>query len=390
MTLHWGQAYINKCIPPDLQARFNEVHCDPFYGDQDLTLPHYNGKTGEKLFAMPGERPVRISRRKLRNLLSEGLDIHVWEKTLAYVRFLLTLYIQQYGKKCTSVSLAPDAAGVTATFADGSSASGSFLAGCDSANSVVREFLVGKEKAKVEDLDINMFNVSCAYPAETSKLLRTKHPNFKNSYHPELGMMYWLSIMDVKEPDRPETWLHQSCMSWIGAPRVEDLPDQASRTAFFHERAAQFAEPWRSAGTKFPENLSFGIDRTTVWDPSVGWSDSDLYGRVTLAGDSAHAMPPHRGQGLNNGLNDAAVLVEQLAAVKQGKKSLKEAVEAYEEDMRERTVKEIPISIAQARMVHSWETLMSAPFIKLGMHKQAEAEALERAKKDEDNTAEAT
>jgi hypothetical protein len=95
MTLHWGQAYINKCIPPDLQARFNEVHCDPFYGDQDLTLPHYNGKTGEKLFAMPGERPVRISRRKLRNLLSEGLDIQVWgkKKFLACVRFLLTLYI---------------------------------------------------------------------------------------------------------------------------------------------------------------------------------------------------------------------------------------------------------------------------------------------------------
>jgi 2-polyprenyl-6-methoxyphenol hydroxylase-like FAD-dependent oxidoreductase len=122
----------------------------------------------------------------------------------------------------------------------------------------------------------------------------------------------------------------------------------------------------------------------------VEWSNSDLYGHVTLAGDSAYAMPPHRGQGLNNGLNDAAILVEQLEAVKQGKKSLKEAVEAYEEDMRERTVKEIPISIAQARMVYSWETLMSAPFIKLGMHKQAEAEALEKVKKDADNTSEAT
>lgn len=77
MTLHWGQAYINKCIPAELQARFNEVSCDPFYGDQDLTLPHYNGKTGEKLFAMAGERPVRISRRKLRSFLSEGLHVHV-------------------------------------------------------------------------------------------------------------------------------------------------------------------------------------------------------------------------------------------------------------------------------------------------------------------------
>ena len=298
----------------------------------------------------------------------------------------MTICIQQYGKKFASASLNQDGNGVTATFADGTSASGSFLAGCDSANSTVREALVGKDEAVVEDLDINMFNISCAYPSETSKLLRSKHPCFKNSYHPDLGMMYWLSIQDVKDPDQPETWLHQSCVSWIGAPRVEDLPDQASRTAFFHERAAQFAEPWRSAGTKFPEDLCFGIDRTTVWNPSVDWSGSELYGRVTLAGDSAHCMPPHRGQGLNNGLQDAATLVEQLDAVKHGKKTLKEAVQAYEEDMKERTLKEIPISVAQARMVHSWETLMNAPFIKLGMHKQAEADAREKAREEADKT----
>jgi 2-polyprenyl-6-methoxyphenol hydroxylase-like FAD-dependent oxidoreductase len=285
------------------------------------------------------------------------------------------------------VSLNTDGTGVTATFADGSSASGSFLAGCDGANSGVREALVGKDKAQVEDLDINMFNVSCAYPAEVSKLLRSKHPCFKNSYHPDLGMMYWLSIMDVTDPDRPETWLHQNCVSWIGAPRAEDLPDQASRTEFLHEKAALFAEPWRSAGTKFPENLSFGIDRITVWDPSVDWSGSDLYGRVTLAGDSAHCMPPHRGQGLNNALQDAALLVEELDAANQGKKSLMEAVQAYEKDMKERTIKEIPISIAQARMVHSWETLMNAPFIKMGMNKQAEADALEKVKEETHNTA---
>jgi hypothetical protein len=92
MTLHWGQAYINKCIPPELQARFNEVNCDPFYGDQDLTLPHYNGKTGEKLFASPGERPVRISRRKLRNFLSEGLDIQVRQAKYLRDTSGLTIY----------------------------------------------------------------------------------------------------------------------------------------------------------------------------------------------------------------------------------------------------------------------------------------------------------
>ncbi len=180
--------------------------------------------------------------------------------------------------------------GVTATFADGTSASGTFLVGCDSAHSLVREALVGKDKAKVEDIDINLFNVSCSYPAETSKLLRSKHPCFKNSYHPDLGMMYWLSIQDVQDPDHPEKWLHQNLLSWAGSPLVEDLPDQASRTAFFHSKAAQFAEPWRSAGTQIPEDIKFGVDRTTIWNPEVDWSDSGLYGRVTIAGDAAHPV----------------------------------------------------------------------------------------------------
>ena len=116
------------------------------------------------------------------------------------------------------------------------------------------------------------------------------HPCFKNSYHPDLGMMYWLSIQDVQDPDRPETWLHQNILSWAASPRVEDLPDQAWRTAFFHSRAAQFAEPWRSAGTHFPENLKFGVDRTTVWSPEVDRVNSELYGRVTLAGDAVHPV----------------------------------------------------------------------------------------------------
>jgi hypothetical protein len=77
MTLHWGSDFISKCIPPDSREKLNDICCDPFYGEKDLTLPHYNGKTGEKLFAMPGERPRRVSRRKLRKFLSVGVDVHV-------------------------------------------------------------------------------------------------------------------------------------------------------------------------------------------------------------------------------------------------------------------------------------------------------------------------
>lgn len=56
MTLHWGAKFIEECIPPDLRAGLNEgICCDPFYEGKDLTLPHYNAQSGEKLFDMPGE-----------------------------------------------------------------------------------------------------------------------------------------------------------------------------------------------------------------------------------------------------------------------------------------------------------------------------------------------
>ena len=259
---------------------------------------------------------------------------------------------------------------MTATFADGSTAQGSLVVGCDGANSIVRECILGKDAAQVEDLDIQMLNVSCTFPKETAMLQRMGHPVFKNSYHPD-GFMWWQSIQDVKDPNAPETWLFQNVISWIGQPRAEDFPDAASRMKFWKEKAQNFAEPWRSVGKDLPDDLPVIVDRTTVWRPTMDWTQKFGH-RVTLAGDAAHPMPPHRGQGLNNALQDAAVLAEELKAVKAGEKSLSEAVAAFEKDMKQRTLQEIPISIAQAQMVHSYDTLMNAPFFKHGMNKYRE------------------
>ena len=115
---------------------------------------------------------------------------------------------------------------------------------------------------------------------------------------------------------------------------------------YWKEKAQTFAEPWRTVGRDLPDDFPVALDRTTVWRPTVDWS-SKFGHHVTIAGDAAHAMPPHRGQGLNNALQDAAVLVDELKAVKSGNKSLSDAIAAFEKDMKERTLQEIPISIAQ-------------------------------------------
>ena len=276
----------------------------------------------------------------------------------------------QYGRELASIELGQTDK-VVATFTNGTKASGDLIVGCDGTNSIVRKFLVGEDATQVEDLDIQMFNVSCTFPKETALLQRMGHPVFKNSYHPD-GFMWWQSIQDVKDPDQPETWLFQNCLSWVGKPRAEELPDYASRLKYWREKATAFADPWRTVGRDLPEDLQITLDRTTVWRPSMDWSKTEFGCHITIAGDAAHAMPPHRGQGLNNALQDAAVLVDEIAAVRNGKKTLQDAIAAYEKDMKDRALVEIPISIAQAQMVHNFDTLMNAPFFKHGMNKYRE------------------
>ncbi len=78
MTLHWGAEYLSKCLPPDLVAGLDVICCDPFFKGKITSLPLYHGATGEKLFDMHGIEPRRVSRRKLRNFLSQGIDVQVW------------------------------------------------------------------------------------------------------------------------------------------------------------------------------------------------------------------------------------------------------------------------------------------------------------------------
>lgn len=119
MAIHWSIPFIKACVPPEIAAKLRSTETDPWI-DHDSTesayVPLINGLTGEVMakIKMPDGR--RVSRGKLRNLLTTGIDI-------------------QFGMKLTDVrseSAAGEKPAVTALFNGGSVViKGSVLVGAD-------------------------------------------------------------------------------------------------------------------------------------------------------------------------------------------------------------------------------------------------------------------
>jgi 2-polyprenyl-6-methoxyphenol hydroxylase-like FAD-dependent oxidoreductase len=176
MTLHWGSSHLEACLPSSLLNRLPEAYADPSLSPEAATgLPIHNGKTGELIMEMKAEKPCRVSRRKLRKLFAEGIEI-------------------QYGKEVVSVK-ETEGGKVVLGFKDGTDAEGDVVVGCDGAHSKVREGICGKEDAALTEVPLSMFNFTAKFEAEQAKYIRSWNPLFLTSIHPDTGIMFWLSSM---------------------------------------------------------------------------------------------------------------------------------------------------------------------------------------------------
>ncbi|KAF2806850.1 putative monooxygenase [Mytilinidion resinicola] len=325
MLLHWGTPYLLKTLPPELQARIHEPRVDPHY-DYSEPPKRMNIQTGEVVGRSVGENLVRVSRRKLRNFLIEGVDVR-WEKRLADVRV--------------------GEGGVTAVFEDGSEEVGQLLVGSDGGRSRVREVLLGVEAARSEETPFTMMNFSEAkYTAEQARFLRSVHPIVQLGYHPGEKCVAFLAAIDTADPD-PAGWRFQNFISWAGPPSTKDLEDPMARAHFWKEKAANFCEPFRTAVLNIDDSAVPPIDALKQWAPRY-WDN--LGGRLTLAGDAAHSMVPNRGQGLNNAVQDASCIVDAVVSVVKGESTLKDAIDTYEAEMKPRGKKEVEMSYEAARI----------------------------------------
>jgi 2-polyprenyl-6-methoxyphenol hydroxylase-like FAD-dependent oxidoreductase len=249
---------------------------------------------------------------------------------------------------------------VLAHFEDGTTAAGTTLIGVDGSKSATRSHLFG-EKAALTTLPYVMINTIAHYsPEHTKQITETMHPFCHMGYHPE-GTMFWISVMDNPDPDDISKKTFQMVATWPGVLTPEENASSATRLAVLKNRVGKYAAPFGNFVQWLPDSTVIHPDRIAIWEPLPVDHHGGL---VTLAGDAAHNITFHRGQGLNIALQDAADYVNAMIKVKNGELTLAEAVDEYGKEVLERGLAEFRLSYLNTETVHKWDEFMNSPLMK--------------------------
>ncbi|KAE9967440.1 hypothetical protein EG328_008182 [Venturia inaequalis] len=346
MSIQWGLPLLEDVLPRDLFDRVYTAANDPFFSQDPPDpgfLPTWNGATGEHIKDVPLLRMIRCSRRKLRALCAENIEV-------------------VYGKRLQDVSYNDEDNTVTAIFEDGSTETGNVLVGADGANSAVRTTIFGEEDAKPCTVPYSAVNLHVGYgDAAKALFVRSKHPIMTHAIHPD-GLWLWISIQDVPDPNDPATWVFQLQTTW----RKTEGEDPTSLEAL-KKKAETFCEPFRSANLWVPEGTTVTSNNLSYWVP-VHWDNRG--GRITLVGDAAHPMTFQRGQGMNHGIKDAQVLVQQLVSATADSNgvdnALQTAVDGYQTEMVERAAEEVQMGVLNTEMLHDWTRFSQSALMQKG------------------------
>lgn len=352
MGLHWGASALRSLMTEDMWARIQSVQVDPSQPTASKdALNFMNGQSGETMAVIPVQNFYRLRRRKLRGLLSEGLDI-------------------RYGKNLRAIKYSSDGKRVKATFQDGSTMSARLIVGTDGARSTLRQLVLGPKSGAIRRLPFSATFVQARFKPDQARYLRKFHPLYIAGINPA-GFFSFFGMHDAPDPDRPEQWTFFFYISWPSS--LEEQDDTASwsnakRLKQVKEFAKSFTDPFRSAFEWLGNDHPVWYMGLTDFDPGADGHRWDSHGgRVTVAGDAAHAMTYQRGQGLNHSITDAAQLTEAVKMFVSEKKSQQAAIAAYEEEMIARAGGEVRLSTVNTEMLHNWAKVLQSPVLTSGM-----------------------
>lgn len=175
--------------------------------------------------------------------------------------------------------------------------------------------------------------------------------------HIDLGFAYdWLVVDVLPQEDRLwKPYVIQHCnparpTTLVGSgPKRRRwefmrLPGETIEELNTAETAWKLLAAWNIT----PANAT--LERHVVYTFRGSWADQWKTGRVLLAGDAAHLMPPFLGQGLCSGMRDALALSWRLSAVLGGKAD-SGLLESYGPERREHVVEIIRQAVEIGRLI---------------------------------------
>jgi 2-polyprenyl-6-methoxyphenol hydroxylase-like FAD-dependent oxidoreductase len=146
-----------------------------------------------------------------------------------------------------------------------------------------------------------MLNFKACFTSEQAHFLKdTKghHPISNFAIHPKQDAMMMVSILDMPDRNNAATWTFQLYYSSMTENNDELLAmNSQHRLSLLKDRAQSWVEPWKSAMTWVPDGTDIPADISTYWANPVKWDNRG--GRITLAGDSAHPIPPCKSAPVN-------------------------------------------------------------------------------------------
>ncbi len=291
-------------------------------------------------YVTAGGRPVEVL-RPLRGALGQPPLVSIHQPSLER-----TLVAGLAGRPTVEVrwsrrllGLDQDGEGVRASVAAGegeaTTIAARFAVGCDGAASAVRRGLGVEFGGSTFAQRWLVVDVAVAAP-----LSRVPHPYF-------VGHAGGPIVSLPMSPGR-HRW------EWMARPGESDadLLDPATIDA----RVGEWLEPGESAAVERAVVYTFHARTAARW----------RLGRVLLAGDAAHVMPPFAGQGLSSGVRDAANLAWKLEAVLRG--APPSLLNSYEQERRPqvRAMQNLAVrwgavvQTARPRLARSRDRLMGA------------------------------
>jgi len=172
-------------------------------------------------------------------------------------------------------------------------------------------------------------------------------------------------LLDKPDLDKPETWIFYILATWPKGEENGHVPEEENQIDELHKRMDGWADPYKSAVEWLPKDAQTKAVPMKTWGPDSVWNNH--HGRVTLAGDSAHSMTFHRGQGANNAIRDSERFVSTMLQIKAGDRSQNDAVSEYDADVVLRGKQEVEISRLQTEAFHHPETFLNSPVMKMGI-----------------------